>query len=133
MPVEIGWYHDDPSTRIIYFRIDGEWNWDENDAAREQLYGLLDESDYPVYIVYDYSTAGQLPINSFARLRTVRRRTHPAAAHTSVVGLKHIYRMVLDAFMRIYGRRLNPSGVYFFATVEEAVEFAEQTHKKPQE
>lgn len=118
----------DSSHHIILFKVTGNWQWDEMDAVRKDLYVILDSHPYPVYVVYDFTEAGRLPSNSFARLRAMNRQQHPAAGHTSLVGVRSIYRTMLDAFLKIYGRFVNPFGVYFFNTVDEAVAFIHQTH-----
>jgi hypothetical protein len=125
MNITVDWL-DNPR-QIILFKVSGEWTWEEMDAARIILYQMLDSREYPIYVVYDYSEAGRLPANSFIRMRRTRLGTHASAAFTSIVGMSPVYRMMLETFLKIYSRFGNPAGLRLFTTVDEVVQFINNT------
>lgn len=130
MSVHVEWYpqrHD-----ILHLEIEGDWTWDEMRLATDKLYVLLDNSSYPVSLIYDFRNAGRLPRNTLSGIRSLNRNPHPHSACTCLVGLNTLYRMILEVFGKLYGQFVNPHGVHLFVTLEEAVAFIDRKHEESQ-
>jgi hypothetical protein len=60
--ITIKWIDD--SKRVISYRIQSPWTWEEADQVKDQLNQMIESVDHPVDCIFDVSAVGALPRNT---------------------------------------------------------------------
>jgi hypothetical protein len=120
MSIQVEWL--DNKQRIIVLTMIGRWQWDEMFAAIETCHQMMDGVDYPVRTVFDFTRNMTWPLNSLENMRRANQLKHPRSSTVAIVGITRYFQIIVDLFQR-FSNFSNPSGVYFFATMPEAVKF----------
>ena len=118
MPITVKW--DNPQHTIIQFDFDGEWTWDELEAATDQATGLLDSADRMVDFVMDLRGAKQVPGDLMSHAERIAGGHHPRRGAMVVVGANGLLRTLSGGLRKLFPEATR--NVLFAADLEEAYE-----------
>lgn len=119
MGVQVDWLDD---KQIIVYTFANKWKWDELFAAIEMCHQMMDEVEHPVRTIFDVSRMVGWVENPIANMKRANEFYHPRSSTVAVVGVSRMLRSIITLFQRFTGFS-NKSGVYFFNTLPEAVDF----------
>ena len=116
MSISVSW--DNPQKTVIRYLVEGEWGWDDLQAANGEMNKLLETINHQANILLVLHNTSLVPNEVFSRFKRSMRTRHPRLGSVMVfVGAPRLVRMLTETFTRLYGRR---AGLVFeFAETEE--------------
>jgi hypothetical protein len=120
MPVQAVWDNEEHTT--IRYVIEGDWTWDEMNAAVATSNAWLDELDRKVDFIHDMSRGTGVPSGAITQLRRYMGKEHPNTGRSVVIAAKKslansVAQGILDTVQKIYRRDW---GFMFADSLEEA-------------
>lgn len=89
------WY--DKAERIILFRVEGRWSFDDLRELAAQFDALTAETDGVVDAIGDYRQAGMPAGNFLAAMRAINQRPRPQLGVIVLVGMGRFIEAILAA------------------------------------
>lgn len=116
MPVAIAW--ESEQKRILHYRLDNEWTWDELFAAKKQANEMMDMVSHKLGIIIEAPSQPSLPPNIIVNARNALRSAHP---NTVVIVIIAVHPLIRTMFYttRALGRFAN-FRVELASTLDEA-------------
>lgn len=120
MGVTVNWY--DERQDIILATISGDWEWTEIYAMVDQIDEMMDSVPHYVGTIIDVTDTHIWRPDVLDNLQVLNAKIHPQAAHSVICGLSSPIQRLLHVFNRFYSGFINPFGVFYKPTPEEATE-----------
>jgi hypothetical protein len=104
MAVHIAW--EDERKRVLHYRLDNNWTWDEFFAAKKQANELMDMVSHPLGVIIEAPPSPILPPNIIGNARKALRSTHPNTVVIVIVAAHPLIRTMFHT-TRALGRLAN--------------------------
>lgn len=116
MPVQFDWENE--QKRILHYRLNATWTWDELFAAKKQANEMMDMVSHKLGVIIEAPSQPSLPPNIIVNARNALRSTHP---NTVVIVIVAVHPLIRTMFYttRALGRLAN-FRVELASTLEEA-------------
>lgn len=88
--------------RTIIMNIEGDWTWQEYDAAEETMFQMIDEVKNDVVMIADFSNAGKLPPGTIRRATIIMDNYHPAIETTVVIAVNPVIKITVNVLKRLF-------------------------------
>lgn len=118
MPVNVDW--DNPNHTTICYTFRGNWTWDDFHAILAESEALWESVSHTIDIIVDVAETDLPPGNPMPHLQVLQEKySKPNVGNTVIVGVRGIFRVLADAFVRLFNQTAR--GKFFFAdSIEEA-------------
>ena len=116
MAVHIAW--EDERKRVLHYRLDNGWTWDEFFAAKKQANELMDMVSHKLGVIIESPAKPSLPPNIIGNARKALRSTHPNTVVIVIVAEHPLIRTMFHT-TRALGRLAN-FRVELATTLDEA-------------
>lgn len=120
MGITVRWF--DERQDIILATFNGEWEWTDVYHMVDQFDEMMDSVPHYVGSIIDVSDTQIWRPDVLDNLQVLNAKIHPKAAHSVICGLSSPIQRLLHVFNRFYSGFINPFGVYYKPTPEEAAE-----------
>lgn len=122
MPIER--IHDTENTIRSIYR--GNWTWDEFYEDQTAVLEFLDKAETKANMIIDLRESGSLPSGALGHLKNIKTSTHPKINLTILLGTNMLMQIMAKMMRRL---RSDMPEQKFFDTLEEALDYLEQTQK----
>jgi hypothetical protein len=113
MAITMEW--DDDQQRIIRADVNGQWSFDEMEAALRQTIAMMESVSHKVDFIIDVSRSSLIPGGATRAAQSVATpETHPNEGIKIVVGANVLVRLAYEAYRRI-NRSLGKDQEFLFA------------------
>jgi hypothetical protein len=104
MPVDIAW--EDEQKRVLHYRLDQDWTWDEFFAAKKSANEMMDRVSHKLGVIIEAPAEPSLPPNLIVNARNALRSTHPNTVVIVIVAVHPLIRTMFHT-TRALGRLAN--------------------------
>lgn len=118
MPVTIEW--DNPNKTIMKMSFVGHWTWTEVYLALPQGDKLLEEIDYSISVIIDWSRSLGIPPSALTHAGTLARKQNPKVNMTVFVGASTFFTTLWGIFSKLNSLFARPERFVFADSLEEA-------------
>jgi hypothetical protein len=107
MPIQAVW--DNEQHTIIRYVIEGQWTWEDMNAAIATSNAWLDEVDHKIDFIHDMSQSEGIPNGALTHLKRYIGKEHPNTGRSVVIGpqksvTNSVARGLLDMIQKLYKR-----------------------------
>lgn len=120
MPIQAVW--DNEEHTAIRYIIEGDWTWDEMNAAIATSNAWLDTVDRKIDFIHDMSQSSGVPSGALTQLKRYIGKEHPNTGRSVVIGARKsiansVAHGLIDMVQKLYKRDW---GFVFADSLDEA-------------
>jgi hypothetical protein len=123
MPVHFSWW--DAEKRIIYYKFERQWSWDEVYDAFQASWDDARQLDHIVDSISDLTLASSsIPPSAITHVRSLGQKRPANTGFMIVVGASTYARVAMQSFQKIFETTLRRDmQIQFARTIDEALSF----------
>lgn len=114
--------------RSIVMYLEGNWTWQEYDAAEQAMFQMIDALGESVIAIADLTNVGKSPKGTIQRGVKMMENYHPMIKTTIIVGNSPIIRMMIKVLKRIFSAHHPVQKFMIVATMPEAYQVIKETY-----
>jgi len=102
MPINADWDNEDRT--VIRIHVMDPWTTDEYSHATLHAWSLMEEVNYSVHLIIDFTDAHGFPKNMLASAPTTNSHIHPRQGLVVGVKINPYFRALMKAAIRVFPR-----------------------------
>jgi hypothetical protein len=100
MPVRVYWLNE--SKTLIQYDFVGDWTWEEFYPVLEEALVMEISVGHRVDVICDFLSAGALPQNALANIKTITDKAPPNIGLSVFVTTNRFFNLMYDTAVRFY-------------------------------
>jgi hypothetical protein len=100
MSVEVRWVNAEKTAVLVQAIF--PWDWQQSNAAKQQMDNLLETVNQPVALIIDLSQAQRVPPNTISNVNLMMLNKHPHVSRVILVGLGSFFQIITNIIIRLY-------------------------------
>ncbi|HEX2905926.1 MAG TPA: hypothetical protein VHO69_03655 [Phototrophicaceae bacterium] len=127
MSVEARWVNAEKTAVLVQAIF--PWDWQQSNAAKQQLDNLLETVNQPVALIIDLSQAQRVPPNTISNVNLMMLNKHPDVSRVILVGLGSFFQIITNIIIRLYPEFQNI--LVLTNTLDAALQFIPKSQEAP--
>src|SRR5512145_2445074 len=127
MSVEARWVNAEKTAVLVQAIF--PWDWQQSNAAKQQMDNLLETVNQPVALIIDLSQAQRVPPNTISNVNLMMLNKHPHVSRVILVGLGSFFQIITNIIIRLYPEFQNI--LVLTNTLDAALQFIPKAEEAP--